>query len=615
MAGQVRQGGIVVLDFGGQYAHLIARRVRECGAYSEILPPDTPAATLKGVAGIILSGGPQSVYADASPQADRAIFDLGVPILGICYGHQWLAHALGGKVQPGKTKEYGSTALTVHGLTSTLFQGAPEHMTVWMSHGDTVISLPAGFAVAASSQDCAIAAMEDPIRKIYGVQFHLEVVHTPLGKEILCHFVQDICKAPLWSLESYAQEISEQIVREVRNKKVFMLVSGGVDSTVAFTLLNKTLGPARVFGLLIDTGLMRKNEAREMHDALAKLGYENLHVENASEEFFQNLHGVCDPEEKRRIIGQTFLDVQQRVAAQLPFDGLEPAPAKPERSEGEAGWILGQGTIYPDTIETGGTQYADQIKTHHNRIEQIQRMIEEGRVIEPLKELYKDEVRRLGEELGLPHALVWRHPFPGPGLAVRILCCRDEEARAGIINPEPRVPVPHAALPILSVGVQGDSRTYRAALALFTPPPHTPRDIHWDLATRIPNELPAYNRVLLCLTCTTPSHIVSSALFLTHERAELLREADAIVDQEMRRTGLYETVWQFPVVLLPVGAHPGGQSLVLRPVESTEAMTANAARLPENVLIRITERLVKLPGIDFVFDDLTSKPPATIEWE
>lgn len=587
----IRPGSIIILDFGGQYAHLIGRRVRECGAYSEILPPATPAEDLRGAAGIILSGGPQSVYEKGSPQADRVILDLGIPVLGICYGHQWIAHVLQGTVQPGTTKEYGFAKLRLEEHGGMLLSDFPDDLSVWMSHGDAVTVLPQGFRRIASSENCENAAMEHPDRHIFGVQFHIEVTHTQQGSAILKHFV-DLCHHAPWSVENFLTHIGAQVRRDVGDRNVFLLVSGGVDSTVTFALLEKELGQDRVFGLLVDTGLMRKDEVRQIQQALTALGFDNMHVEDASELFFERLHGVVDPEQKRQVIGTAFLDVQRHAAKELHLDGPK--------------WMLGQGTIYPDTIETGGTMHADRIKTHHNRVEEIQRMMEEGRVVEPLKDLYKDEVRKLGELLGLPRALVWRHPFPGPGLGVRILCAKGESKT---MHDEPIINIPHAVLPLRSVGVQGDGRTYRHALVLFS------GDDVWPLATNIPNRDARFNRVLLCTSHVAPVPFVLTPMAITRERADLLREADVIVDQEIRRADLYARIWQFPVVLLPVGAKTGGQSIVLRPVESTEAMTANAFRLSGDVLQRLTERLMKLNTIDFVFYDLTSKPPATIEWE
>jgi GMP synthase (glutamine-hydrolysing) len=501
MEAQIHPGSIVILDFGGQYAHLIARRVRESGAFSQILPPETPASALKDVAGIILSGGPQSVYDAGSPQADPAIVELGKPILGICYGHHWIAHTMGGEVKPGKVKEYGHTEISVM-EGGPLFNGLPNKFVVWMSHGDEVTRLPEGFVVSASSETCAHAALSNQAKNIYTVQFHLEVVHSQHGSDILKKFV-DLCGAKPWSMKGSVQRIGDEILSEVSSRRVFMMVSGGVDSTVAFTLLNEVIGPERVQGLLVDTGLMRKDEVRKIKDAFDLLGIENLYIIDASDEFFRNLEGVTDPEEKRRIIGDTFLDVQKRESEAM---GLRM----------EDGWMFGQGTIYPDTIETGGTKHADKIKTHHNRVEAIQKMIEAGLVIEPLKDLYKDEVRALGEELGLPHQFVWRHPFPGPGLGVRILCGTEP------FDPDfdaTGIPLPHKALPVRSVGVQGDGRTYRHAVALYSEAPCVITAQHRQLATSIPNVNPAFNRVLLCTSHTAPIDFAYTPGTLTRERA------------------------------------------------------------------------------------------------
>lgn len=605
MNAPVATGSIVILDFGGQYAHLIANRVRRLGAYSEIREPEVSAESLKSAAGIILSGGPQSVYDTGSPQADPRILELGIPMLGLCYGHQWLAHALGGKVEPGTVKEYGSTPLS-HDGRGALLRAFPKEFNVWMSHGDEVTRAPDGFAVCARTEHCPIAAMGHAERRLFGIQFHIEVTHTEHGMDILKNFV-DLCDPLPWSVDSFAEHIGGQIEEQVGDRKVFMLVSGGVDSTVAFTLLNNVLGPERVQGLLVDTGLMRKNEVQRIEDAFEQLKITNLRIEDASEEFFKNLEGVYEPEAKRKIIGDTFLAVQRRVSERM---GLRV----------EDGWMLGQGTIYPDTIETGGTKHADHIKTHHNRVDAVQAMIEAGLVIEPLKELYKDEVRELGEELGLPHELVWRHPFPGPGLGVRILCAK-EKSEPRFVDQEDMLKnfvksLPSYALfPVQSVGVQGDGRTYRHALALFSSKPFIVSPALHQLSIMIPNVTKMFNRVLLCTSHAQPVDFIFTPGFLTRERADLLREADAVVDRVMRDEGLYEDIWQFPVVLLPFGTKPGGQSIVLRPIVSTDAMTANAVPLPEPVLQRMTEMIMAIAGIDLVFLDLTNKPPATIEWE
>ena len=592
---------IVILDFGGQYAHLIARRVRQCGVFSEIREPETLVSELKNAAGIILSGGPQSVYDKASPQGDPKLFELGIPVLGICYGLHWMVQTLGGKVSSGKVKEYGHTSIRNLGVgggaIGSLLEKCPSEFTVWMSHGDEAAELPPGFKTIATSEACANAALADPSRNFFAVQFHPEVTHSEHGMDILQSFV-DLCDATPWSVKSYTQKLKEEVVQEVGDRKVFMLVSGGVDSTVAFALLNEVLGVDRVQGLLVDTGLMRKNEVKMIQSAFDTLGITNLRVEDASSLFFEKLKGIYEPEAKRKMIGDTFLEVQKTVSTEMNL-------------KLEDGWMLGQGTIYPDTIETGATKHADQIKTHHNRVEAIQKMIDQGLVIEPLKDLYKDEVRALGEELGLPHELVWRHPFPGPGLGVRILCAKESSP---LDKAQYDIPVPHLPLPIKSVGVQGDSRSYRHPVALFSTE-KVPSAEHWKLATSIPNAIHEFNRVMFCVSHTEPMSLIFTPGYITKERADLLRDADNIVDEEMRAAGLYESIWQFPVVLLPVGTKEGEQSIVLRPIESQEAMTAKAINLSKDVLEKMTKRLLAIPGIGIVFLDLTHKPPGTIEWE
>lgn len=593
------RGSIVVLDFGGQYAHLIANRVRRLGMHSEVFPPEVSASILEkeGVAGIILSGGPQSVYEEGSPQADPAILSLGVPVLGLCYGFHWMTHTLGGIVAPGTVKEYGRTRLSIVDGGGDILSSCGSETVVWMSHGDMAHTLPPGCRVTAKSDDCPIAAFEDSARRLYALQFHPEVTHTEKGMEILQRFVS-LCDGTPWSLMGMDERLIEEAKRAVGERKVFLLVSGGVDSMVAFALLNRAIGQERVYGLLIDTGLMRKNEVTEIRASLDALGFHNLHIEDASAMFFSSLEGQTDPEAKRRIIGDTFLSVQRMVSERLSL-------------RMEDGWMLGQGTIYPDTIETGGTKHSDHIKTHHNRVPAIQALIDAGLVCEPLKDLYKDEVRMLGEQLGLPHDLVWRHPFPGPGLGVRILCADHPEH----IEDDGSITWPHMVLPVRSVGVQGDGRTYRHAVSLFSEHPYEISDAMKTLATSIPNTSRLFNRVLLCMSHTKPFPLIFTSCSITRDRAELLRDADEVCKHIIRSRGLYEACWQFPVVLLPFGVVPEHASIVLRPVHSTDAMTADAFIPPPHVLSELTAALLAVPSIDAVFLDLTSKPPATIEWE
>jgi GMP synthase (glutamine-hydrolysing) len=397
-------------------------------------------------------------------------------------------------------------------------------------------------------------------------------------------------------------EISK-IKKQVGDRKVFLLVSGGVDSTVAFALLEKALGKKNVFGLMVDHGMMRKNEAVEVRKSLNKAGFDNLRVENATGHFLAALRNITDPEEKRKVIGRVFLQVQRKALKRLHFNPRQ--------------WLLGQGTIYPDTIESAGTAHADKIKTHHNRVPEIERMLEQGLIVEPLAELYKDEVRGVGKKLRLPANLINRHPFPGPGLAVRVLCGpEDRLATTNKLETEIRRKwkLPGKVLPIRSVGVQGDERTYRHALVIFT----SSRD--WEkldtIATQIVNKFPELNRVLLCLSSNRPPrNFRAKASKLTRQRLDLAREADALVNQMLVSKKLYDRVWQMPVVLAPVSESGEQESIILRPVESLEAMTAKFARLPKGAVVELAKRLKKLKGIEHVFYDLTNKPPATIEWE
>ncbi|HOX51959.1 MAG TPA: glutamine-hydrolyzing GMP synthase, partial [Fibrobacteria bacterium] len=397
---------IVILDFGGQYAHLIATRIRHLGVYSEIRFPADGPGDLEGVAGVILSGGPSSVYAEDRPDFDKAWLGVPVPVLGLCYGHQVIAMETGGRVHRGDIHEFGAADLR-HDGKSALLKGIPSPTRVWMSHGDEVDAVGAGFSVVGTTDNCRFAAVENLSTRRFGVQFHPEVTHSTHGQILLSNFL-DICGCERdWDMGGQVERLSLKLREQAKGRKVFLLVSGGVDSTVAFELLNKALGPDRVLGLHIDNGLMRADESRAVMEFMKAQGFDNLRIADASDLFLGRLAGVWEPERKRKIIGDTFLDVQAEETAKL---GLNPDE-----------WLLAQGTIYPDTIESGGTRNAATIKTHHNRVPAILELIEAGKIVEPLAELYKDEVRALGEALGIPHDLVWRHPFPGPGLGVRLL--------------------------------------------------------------------------------------------------------------------------------------------------------------------------------------------------
>jgi GMP synthase (glutamine-hydrolysing) len=505
---------VLVLDFGAQYARLIARRVREARVFSEIVPRTITAAEVadRAPVGIILSGGPASVYAEDAYTLDPGILELGIPVLGICYGHQLLAKMIGGEVARTGTAEFGKTELTAVD-PGMLLEGLPPTQTVWMSHRDAVVAPPPGFTVTATTAASPVAAMEDRAAGRFGVQFHPEVVHTPRGTEVLAAFLFGACRArPTWTRASIIEQSVAAVRRRVGTERILCGLSGGVDSSVAATLVHRAVGD-RLTCVFVDHGLLRAGEAEQVEETFrAHFGIDLVHVE-AADRFLANLAGVTEPEAKRRIIGETFIRVFEEVAA-------DHADAR----------FLVQGTLYPDVIESG-TRDAARIKSHHNvgglpadmRLE----------LVEPLRDLFKDEVRAIGEELGLPEAMVWRQPFPGPGLAVRII---------------------------------GE---------------------------------------------------------VTFERLEILRAADAVIVEEVRRAGLYRDIWQ-AFGVLPAIRSVGVQGdertyaypLVVRAVTSDDAMTADWARLPYEVLERISSRVInEVPGINRVAYDISSKPPATIEWE
>jgi GMP synthase (glutamine-hydrolysing) len=506
---------VLVVDFGAQYAQLIARRVREAHVFSEIIPRDATAVEVaeKNPAAIILSGGPASVYADNAYDIDPGIFELGVPVFGICYGHQLLAHGLGGVVDRRESGEYGKADLETTGEPSVLFSELPESQSVWMSHGDAVVKAPPGFVVTANTPGSPVAAMEDRARQFYGVQFHPEVAHTPRGQEILKHFLYEAAAArPTWTHVSIIERSVDHIRDQVGDRKVICGLSGGVDSAVAAALVHKAVGD-QLTCVFIDHGLLRAGEAEQVVETFDRAFHMNLIHVDAADRFVSALEGITDPERKRMIIGETFIRVFEEVAAELEDVDL-----------------LVQGTLYPDIIESG-TKDAAKIKSHHNVGGLPEDM--QFELVEPLRDLFKDEVRAVGEELGLPDEIVWRQPFPGPGLAIRII---------------------------------GE---------------------------------------------------------VTEERLDILRAADHIISEEVRRAGLYKDLWQSFGVLAGIRtvgvqgdertyAHP----LILRAVTSDDAMTADWARLPYDLLERISSRVInEVDGINRVTYDISSKPPATIEWE
>jgi GMP synthase (glutamine-hydrolysing) len=580
-----------VLDAGGQYCHLIARKVRDLGVYSEVRPSDTPAAELAGRKGLIISGGPSSVYENGSPTVDPAIFNGGPAVLGICYGLQLMAHLLGGTVLKGEKGEFGLATLELDAPAGDpLFEDLPQQQQVWMSHRDLVTGLPGGFSVLGATSTCAVAAMAEPVRRLYAVQFHPEVVHTRRGTEILSNFLFNICRCERdWNPKHRVPSIEEDIRRVVGDRNVFFFVSGGVDSTVAYTICLRALGPDRVRGVYVDTGLMRDGETDFVRATFEELGAGGVEIDRAQDRFLAALTGVCDPERKRQIIGEQFLEEQERI---IESHGLL-----------DGHWILGQGTIYPDTIESGGTERAETIKTHHNRVAGVQKLLQAGRVVEPLSSFYKDEVRQIGLELGLPSKLLERHPFPGPGLAIRCLCAELEAAP---------VRTPDGFLmPIRSVGVQGDSRSYAPVLAIDP----NGNNLH-QAATELTNRIAGINRVITLVRGKAPlDQLRARPGSLSPERLDKLRRADAIVRRLSARSGFEDTIWQFPVVLIPLGSESSPDSIVLRPVDSVDGMTAQSAPIPDPLLHSISEEILAEPGLCCVFYDLTNKPPGTIEWE
>jgi GMP synthase (glutamine-hydrolysing) len=515
---------VLVVDFGAQYAQLIARRVREARVYSEIVPSTMPVAEMlaKNPAAIILSGGPSSVYAESAPRLDREIFEAGVPLFGMCYGFQLMATTLGGTVDNTGAREYGRTPLhvTQTGSRSTLFEGTPDEQSVWMSHGDACSAAPEGFTVTASTDVVPVAAFENDEKKLYGVQYHPEVMHSTHGQQVLEHFLyRGAGLTPSWTTGNVIDEQVALIREQVGDKRAICGLSGGVDSAVAAALVQKAIG-SQLTCVYVDHGLMRKGETEQVEkDFVAATGVQ-LKVVDAEERFLTALKGVSDPEEKRKIIGREFIRVFEQAQVEIIAD------------EGPEVAFLVQGTLYPDEVESvGGTGTAN-IKSHHN----VGGLPEdlEFELIEPLRKLFKDEVRMVGQELGLPDEIVQRQPFPGPGLGIRIV---------------------------------GE---------------------------------------------------------VTKERLDLLREADAIAREELTAAGLDRDIWQCPVVLLAdvrsVGVQGDGRTyghpIVLRPVSSEDAMTADWSRLPYDVLARISTRITnEVADVNRVVLDVTSKPPGTIEWE
>ncbi|MDB6152709.1 MAG: hypothetical protein JWL90_1162 [Chthoniobacteraceae bacterium] len=516
---------IAILDFGSQYTQVIARRVRECQVYSQIVRHDATADEIKalGANGLIFSGGPASVYAKDAPQLDPAIFELGIPILGICYGMQLMGHHLGGKVEHSERREYGSGQLHVAVSECKLFHGLGEILDIWNSHGDKLTKLPRGFRTAATTDNSEFAAIEHPKKRFYGLQFHPEVAHTPRGKELIQNFVYEICGCKMdWTMGSFIEQTCSEIQAQVGEDHVVLGLSGGVDSSVAAALLHKAIGN-QLTCVFVNNGLLRANEAETVQRVFGDNFHMKLKYVDATTQFLSKLKGINDPERKRKIIGNQFVRVFEEATKALTT-----------KTKGKSKFkFLAQGTLYPDVIESvaiGGNPAA-LIKSHHNVGGLPKNM--KFKLVEPLRQLFKDEVRLVGAQLGLPAEIVQRQPFPGPGLAVRIL---------------------------------GE---------------------------------------------------------ITRERLRVLREADTIVVSEMKAAGWYYKVWQSFAVLLPVRSvgvmgdeRTYENTVALRIVESQDGMTADWVRLPYEILARISTRIInEVKGVNRVCYDISSKPPATIEWE
>lgn len=606
----MQHDAIAVIDFGGQYAHLIANKVRRMGVLAEIRQPEDPIEAFEPYKGIIISGSPSLASHGEDSDYNKGIYDLPIPIVGFCFGHQEIARHYGGEVIHGG-REWGRARLHLVG-ESPIFAGLGPTEQVWMSHYDSVTAVgpdfaEIGYTLAGDDQPAhRFAAIGSEKHRRYGFQYHPEVDDTVHGEDMIRNFVIDICGCePSWSMDGFLDAEIARLREQVGDRSVFLLASGGVDSTVAAAMLGRALGPERVKLLHIDNGFMRKDESRRVLDLFRSLGFaDNLHFVDATDRFLGGLEGVVEPEHKRRIVGDTFIEVFLDKARELDIEDH----------------LLGQGTIYPDTIETGGTARADTIKTHHNRVPIIDEMIEQGRVVEPLVDLYKVEVRELGEKLGIPHDMVWRHPFPGPGLAVRLLCSHGEpdlegaeEAGPAVAEIAGRYGLEGTILPIRSVGVKADLRAYEHPVMLSGPAGH---EALIAATSEITSSVPGINRCVWSLDPEAPSRVSAVAGYATRERLDVLREADALVMEGLRRHDLYEKIWQCPTVLVPlqIGDRPG-ELVVIRPVFSQRAMTARPVELPGALTEELRRDIGALDGVSGVALDTTSKPPGTIEWE
>ena len=621
---------IVVLDFGSQYAHLIAKRFRMLGYYSEIALPSADVSTFENVKGIVFSGGPSSVYDEKVPEFNSKILDLEIPILGLCYGHYIVQQGYNGKIGKAAVGEFGFSTLELNDkVKCPLFEGIEKIQQVWMSHQDGVFELGDGFETVGSTKDCKYAATQNLEKKRFSLQFHCEVKDTPCGNQIFENFAKYCEMSQNWDQDTVLQIILEQIKTQAEGKNVLLFLSGGVDSTITFALLNKALGQDRVLGLHIDNGFMRKNESKNVDIAYRKFGFENFIVEDASESFLKAIAGLSDPQKKRMAVGENFITVRNEVVAKQHLD--------------EDKWLLAQGTLYPDIIESGGTKNSHTIKTHHNRVQGIQDLIARGLIIEPIRDLYKDEVRAIGKKLGLDDELVMRHPFPGPGLSINVLCndgkswtSKDDEELAAAKKELEEIKLDmfcahctqdlkRTVLPVRSVGVQGDFRTYRfPALLTFKNEGngfyHFPgkREKIEECSSTITNAAKFLNRT--CIKLYQKPSVKDEDLklqegFCDKRRLDQLREVDNIVLTELHKSGWYNKIFQHLTIDLPYASAENKATFVLRPVISEDVMTARFAMLPEELLNTIVHKIAELDFVDALYFDATNKPPATFGWE
>ena len=624
---------IIVLDFGSQYAHLIAKRFRMLGYYSEIALPSADTASLAGAKGIVFSGGPASVYDENTPDFNSEILNLDIPILGLCYGHYMVQLGYNGKVGKADVGEFGFAELNfadgMNGASAKcpLFKGVEGSQQVWMSHQDGVLQMGEGFEVVGSTKDCPFAATQNLAKRRFSLQFHCEVKDTPCGNQIFQNFADYCGMEKNWDQDTVLNIILENIKKEADGRNVLLFLSGGVDSTITFALLNKALGQDRVLGLHIDNGFMRKNESHNVAEAYRKFGFTNFIVEDASESFLKAIAGLTDPQKKRMAVGENFITVRNEVTARQNLDDT---------------WLLAQGTLYPDIIESGGTKNSHTIKTHHNRVAGIQELIAKGLIIEPIRDLYKDEVRAIGKKLGLSDELVMRHPFPGPGLSINVLCNdgktnpKDaeelplaqkelDEIKLDMFCEKCQASLKRSVLPVRSVGVQGDFRTYRfPALLTFADEGdgfyHFPdkREKIEECSSTITNAAKYINRT--CIKLFPRPGLSDDALkiqegYCDRRRLDQLREVDNIVLTELHKSGWYDKIFQHLTIDLPYASSADHASFVLRPVISEDVMTARFAMWPKDLLSTIVHKIAELPFVDALYFDATNKPPATFGWE